>query len=73
MIQFTLKMKTQFLTDEKGKKISIVIPLEEYNRILEDLEELEDIRLFDAVKAKNEKSIPIDQYLKIRQKKKKYS
>ena len=66
-------MKTQFLTDEKGKKISIVIPLEEYNRILEDLEELEDIRLFDAVKAKNEKSIPIDQYLKIRQKKKKYA
>jgi hypothetical protein len=53
-------MKTQFLTDEKGKKISIVIPIEEYRRILEDLEELEDIRLFDEVKAKNEKSIPLE-------------
>ena len=66
-------MKTQFLTDEKGNKISIVIPLEEYKRILEDLEELEDIRLFDEVKARNEKSIPFDQYLKLRQKKKKYA
>jgi len=66
-------MKTQFLTDENGNKISIVIPLEEYKRILEDLEELEDIRLFDEVKARNEKSIPLEQYLKLRQKKKKYA
>jgi hypothetical protein len=66
-------MKTQFLTDEKGKKISIVIPLAEYRRMLEDLEELEDIRLFDEVKAKSEKSIPLDDYLKRRQEKKNYA
>ena len=66
-------MKTQFLTDDKGNKISIVIPLKEYKRILEDLEELEDIRLFDEVKARNEESTPLDQYLKERQKKKKYA
>ena len=61
------------MTDEKGNKISIVIPLKEYKRILEDLEELEDIRLFDEVKAKNEKSIPLEHYIKNRQKKKKYA
>jgi len=66
-------MKTQFLTDEKGKKISIVIPIEDYRRILEELEELEDIRLFDEVKAKNEKSIPLEDYLKRRQEKKNYA
>jgi hypothetical protein len=55
-------MKTQFLTDEKGNKISIVIPIEESTRILENLEELEDIKLFDEVKARNEKSIPIEQH-----------
>lgn len=66
-------MKTQFITDEKGNKISIVIPLEEYNRMVEDLEELDDIRLFDEVKARNEKSIPFEQYLNQRQKKKKYA
>ena len=66
-------MKTQFLTDEKGNKISIVIPLEEYKRMLEDLQELEDIRLFDEVKAKNEDSVPFEEYLKLRQGKKKYA
>jgi hypothetical protein len=66
-------MKTQFLTDENGNKISVVIPLEDYNRLLEDLEELEDIRLFDEVKAKNEPSIPLEDYLKIRRKKNKYA
>jgi len=66
-------MKTQFLTDENGNIISIVIPLEEYKRIQEDLEELEDIRLFDEVKSKKEKNIPFEEYLKQRQKKKNYA
>jgi PHD/YefM family antitoxin component YafN of YafNO toxin-antitoxin module len=66
-------MKTQFITDEKGNIISIVIPLEEYRRMMEDLEELEDIRLFDEVKAKKEKSIPFEDYLKKRQKKNNYA
>jgi len=66
-------MKTQFITDEKGNKISIVIPIEEYNRMLEDLEELNDIRLFDEVKARNEKGLPLEDYLLRRQKKRKYA
>jgi PHD/YefM family antitoxin component YafN of YafNO toxin-antitoxin module len=66
-------MKTQFITDEKGNIISIVIPLEEYRRMMEDLEELEDIRLFDEVKAKKEKSIPFEDYLKKRQRKNNYA
>jgi hypothetical protein len=61
-------MKTQFITDEKGNKISIVIPLKEYSIILEDLEKLNDIRLFDEVKEKNEKSLPLEEYLNQRQK-----
>ena len=66
-------MKTQFITDEKGNKISIVIPLKEYSRILEELEELNDIRMFDEVKERKEKSLPIEEYLNQRQKKKKYA
>jgi hypothetical protein len=37
--------------------------LKEYSRILENLEELNDIRLFDEVKARNEKSLPLEEYL----------
>ncbi len=66
-------MKTQYVTDEKGNIISIIIPVDEYKRILEELDELEDIRLFDEVKARNEKSTPFDNYLKVREKKGKYA
>jgi hypothetical protein len=66
-------MKTQYITDDKGNVISIIIPVAEYKRILEELEELEDIRLYDDVKGKNEKSIPFDNYLRVREKKGKYA
>jgi hypothetical protein len=36
--------------------------LKEYSRILENLEGLNDIRLFDEVKAGNEKSLPLEEY-----------
>lgn len=43
-------MKTQFITDDNGKKLAIILPMKEYNKMLEDLEELEDIKLYDKAK-----------------------
>ena len=63
------KTTPQFITDKKGNKISVVIPITQYKRILQELEELEDIRLYDEVKAKKEKTIPFNQYLQRRRKK----
>jgi hypothetical protein len=63
------KRAPQFITDKKGNKISVVIPLSKYKKILEELEELEDIRLYDAVKARKEKTIPFNLYLQRRHKK----
>ena len=50
----------QFITDNTGKKISVVIPIKEYEILMEELEELEDIKLYDAGKKSNEESFPID-------------
>lgn len=61
-------MKTihpQYITDDTGKKISVVLPIEEYHTILEELEELVDIRLYDEVKSSDEPSIPIDEAFKM--------
>ena len=61
-------MKTihpQYITDDTGKKISVVLPIEEYHTILEELEELEDIRLYDEVKGSDEPSIPINEAFKM--------
>ncbi len=55
----------QYITDNKGKKLSVVLGMQEFKSILEELEELEDIRLYDEAKASNEPSIPIDEAFKL--------
>jgi len=66
-----VKKERQYITDKKGKKLSVVISIDEYTQMLEDLEELEDIRLYDAIKSRKEKSISFEQYLQQRRAKKK--
>jgi hypothetical protein len=53
----------QFLTNAKGERIKVVIDIDEYEKILEELEDLEDIRAVDERKAAGEVPIPFDQAL----------
>lgn len=53
-------MSTQYITDSNGKKLSVVLPIEDYKKLLEELEELEDIRLYDEAMATEGASIPVD-------------
>ncbi|WP_428653205.1 hypothetical protein [Runella sp.] len=59
-----------YITNTKGKRISVVLPMKEYERLLADSEELEDIKLYDQVKAKKEETVLLEDYLKQRQLKK---
>lgn len=65
-----IAIKESFVTDDKGKKVAVLLPIKDYKKILEELDELEDIRMYDEVKKRNEGSIPFEQYLKQRKKKK---
>jgi hypothetical protein len=58
-------MRTQFVTDDQGKKLAVILPIREYNKMVDDLEELEDIKLYDEAKKSNEPSIPIDDAFKM--------
>ena len=40
-------METQFLTDKKGKQTAVVLPIDKYNKLIEQLEDLQDVKLFD--------------------------
>ncbi|MDQ2720079.1 MAG: hypothetical protein M3Z26_10035 [Bacteroidota bacterium] len=60
-----LNVKPQYITDNAGKKISVVLPMKDFKTIMEELEELEDIRLYDEAKVNNEPSMPIDEAFKI--------
>jgi len=57
-------MKPQYITNEKGKKIAVVIPVKRYARMVEQLEEFADIRAYDDAKMMNEPSIPISRAFK---------
>lgn len=60
-----LTVHPKYITDSTGKKISVVIPIKDFKAIMEELEELEDIKLYDEAKKSNEPSIPIDKAFKI--------
>lgn len=64
-------MKTQFVTDEKGKKVAVVVPLKEYEKMLDELEELDCIKVYDQVKESEVEYIPIRKAFKSLEKKRK--
>ncbi|MFQ5598596.1 MAG: hypothetical protein ACE5GK_11155 [Nitrospiria bacterium] len=47
-------LKPKFVTDEKGKKTSVILNIKDYNNLLEYLEDLEDA--YDLLKAEHEAS-----------------
>jgi hypothetical protein len=57
----TKKEPTQFLVNEKGEKVAAVIDIQEYEKLLEKLEELEDIRAFDEAESSGDTPLPFDQ------------
>lgn len=60
----------KYVVDEQGKPVSVLLDIDEYQKMLEELEELESIRAYDAAKASGDPSIPFDQAMKdIKQKK----
>jgi PHD/YefM family antitoxin component YafN of YafNO toxin-antitoxin module len=56
-----LNKPTQFLVDNQGKKIAVVVPVKDYEEIMEQLEELEEIRAFDEAKASGEIPVPFEE------------
>jgi len=56
----------QYITDNKGNKLSVILPLRDYEKMVDELEELEDIRLYDEAK-KNDtgERIPMEEVFKM--------
>ena len=56
----------QFITDSAGKKL-VVLSIAEFNAMIEELEDLDDIRLYDVAKAEDTgERILFSDYLKNR-------
>jgi PHD/YefM family antitoxin component YafN of YafNO toxin-antitoxin module len=50
-------MEARYIVDENGKRTGVILPVEEYERLIEELEELEDVlaaQAYDRAKAELE-------------------
>jgi hypothetical protein len=54
----------RFITDSAGNRVAVILDLQEYQQLLEAMEELEDIRAYDEAKASQDESIPFEQALR---------
>ena len=59
-----IKVNPEYLVDKDKKAKAIVIPISEWEKILEDLEELDDIRAYDIAKSENDESIDFETAVK---------
>jgi hypothetical protein len=57
-------MKTQFITDSKGNKTAVILPIKEYQKILEELEEAQCIKAYDKIKAGKPEFLPAEDVFK---------
>lgn len=56
-----IKFKEYYVVDEKGNRVGVFIDIEDYLKMLEEIEELESIRAFDSAKASGDEVIPFEQ------------
>lgn len=55
------KFKENYVIDEQGNPIGVVLDIADYRKLLEELEELESIRAYDAAKASGDEAISMEQ------------
>ncbi|MCH8225236.1 MAG: hypothetical protein IIC97_05155 [Chloroflexi bacterium] len=52
--------KERFVIDEQGERVAVLLDIKDYETLLEELEELEAVRAYDAAKGSGDVSIPFD-------------
>ncbi|HEX8127501.1 MAG TPA: hypothetical protein VF527_00130 [Pyrinomonadaceae bacterium] len=53
--------KENFIVDENGSRVGVVLDIADYRKLLEDLEELDAIRAYDEAKASGDEAIPFEE------------
>jgi len=57
-------LNEKYVINEKGERVSVILDWKEYQTLLEELEELEAIRAYDAAKASGDEAIPFEQAMR---------
>jgi hypothetical protein len=56
-----ITFKEYYVVDAKGERIGVFLDMADYRKLLEELEELESIRAYDAAKSSGDEAIPFAQ------------
>ncbi len=65
-----LDLHPQYIKDANGEKSLVILSAKEFETIIEELEELEDVKLYDEAKEEdNDERILFSDYLKNRKQK----
>jgi len=59
-----LPLHPQYVVDENQRPQAVLLPVAEWERIVEELDELDDIRAYDEAKAGPQEAVPFDQALR---------
>jgi hypothetical protein len=55
------ELKEQFIVNEAGERVGVVLDIGVYHKLLEELEELESIRAYDRAKDSGHEAVPFKQ------------
>jgi hypothetical protein len=56
-----ISLQERFVVGERGQRLSVLLDIETYRRLLEELKELETLRAFDAAKASGDEAVAFEQ------------
>ncbi len=56
-----LTIRPEYVIDSKKQPKAVLLPFSDWEKVLAELEELDDIRAYDQAKAGSQKSLPFDQ------------
>ncbi|MEO8148877.1 MAG: hypothetical protein ABI723_14625 [Bacteroidia bacterium] len=59
-----MQFKETFVVDNYGEKIAVMLPIKEYNKLIAELEDAEDIKAYRKVKAMKSEVILFDRAVK---------
>jgi PHD/YefM family antitoxin component YafN of YafNO toxin-antitoxin module len=59
-----LRVHPEMVIGRDRKPRAVLLPLSEWNKVLADMEELDDIRAYDRAKARGDEAIPFEQAVK---------
>lgn len=54
-------VKEQYVVNERGDRVGVLVGWKYYRHLLEEIEELEAIRAYDVAKSRNGKPVPFKQ------------